>query len=443
MRDAKIPEIAIPDFTKFQQAFQKARSQFIPQEGILGVGHGVKQAGGVASRVYSIIVFVVKKQRDKGKIKPDAFVDREFDGAGTDVVEIGERKDPVAAAHDRTFIEPGKRARPKASSEGRRARKKRKAVKVGETAVVFYDDGSDSKVTDAIDRPIAYQCFREGWEDDTFDFVTFFVDSPSGLPAEGTFHYGVYNDTEGIGYDLQGTQASPFSRRAEFGSSRLLACNFVDISNWEQPEALLHEAAHMWTAYVHFKVKRNAYDYLSLLLRQGAVGGQSHWGTLFQDDQSPMDYDDPPVCWEKDNNNHYRQKSMTVDDFRFCDLDLYLMGLIPPAEVRPFITLRKPLLFGGDFHVKDKELTAHNIELAHGKRVPGWDGCNASSPKVFRHAFVLLTKREGDSAELRAMAKRIDHTRERFVEMFSRATGGRAKMDTRLDGSADSGAPTV
>ena len=89
----------------------------------------------------------------------------------------------------------------------------------------------------------------------------------------------------------------------------------------------------------------------------------------------------------------------------FSKLDLYLMGLLPPAEVPANFFVRNPSIFdnlfdeaheplaGIFFDGERVEVTIGDIIAAHGPRAPD----HTVSQRNFRYAFILL-KQEGEEA---------------------------------------------
>jgi len=154
--------------------------------------------------------------------------------------------------------------------------------------------------------------------------VVFFTEP--GLPAIGAsgFESLVYNEIEGIGL-------GPYSRRSSLNSDRLQC--YIWMGRFSMG-TLLQEVGHRWAAFVGFKhhplESGTHYD----LLRSD----KAHWAPEFDDGKSPLDYD--ARFLEQVDANNWKQRVIDAFDFRYCDLDLYLMGVLGKDEVQPFYYIR-------------------------------------------------------------------------------------------------------
>jgi len=126
--------------------------------------------------------------------------------------------------------------------------------------------------------------------------------------------------------------------------------------------------------------------------------------------------------------------------FGYSDLDLYLMGLIAPSEVRPWTMVCDPTpqiedtVFGpytpaapGAF-----QLSIENVIFEEGPRTPD----HLNSPRIFHQAVIVVTKDQNPNSAFAAAAAA---NQAKHVPNFRRATRGLAVMDCSLlrDNHAD------
>jgi len=111
-------------------------------------------------------------------------------------------------------------------------------------------------------------------------------------------------------------------------------------------------------------------------------------------------------------------------------LDLYLMGLISPAEVPDFFILRNLVPAGKDlnghpiFRAERTKITVQDVIAAEGPRVPDVD----HSQRSFNTGMVLVV--EHGRAPSQELVERTDAIRQRWIYYWDRATGHRATMTT-------------
>jgi hypothetical protein len=114
-------------------------------------------------------------------------------------------------------------------------------------------------------------------------------------------------------------------------------------------------------------------------------------------------------------------------------LDLYLMGLISPAEVPDFFILRNLVPAGRDanghpiFKADRTKVTIQDVIAAEGPRLPDVD----HSQRRFNTGMVVVVQHGmKPSAEL---VERTEGIRKQWIEYFSIATGRRATMTASPD----------
>lgn len=281
---------------------------------------------------------------------------------------------------------------------------------------VIEDDGTLVTIVGgnpAVDFVAAYQAFRTH-HDDVYDFVTFVTDSDHGMPPQGgaSWYQFVFNDISGIGLGL-------FNNRPAFGSSMLQGIIFLNQGHFSAFRyVMLQEQEHRWAAFARYRDAA-----AGPLMNDHLLGGWGHWEYGLDDDRSPMDYD--VYDWQETLTG-FNQITLTSDQRSFCHLDLYLMGLLEPEKVGDIYLLSNIQLVGGNSYTANKKrLTLQNFILAEGPRVPA----AAISPKLFKHAFVVLT---GDITRVHDLAERVDDLRRRFEQDFYEATKRLGRVDTSL-----------
>jgi hypothetical protein len=170
---------------------------------------------------------------------------------------------------------------------------------------------------------------------DDFDMIVLWS-APEFAPGY-SFYLPVQNDVPGIGQAHFGREF--FNDSAEFGSTRLQGIIWMS-PDWRTKDAsaedpasalgtLAHETAHRWAAAPYF-AEDNGH------LSDGLLAGTAHWGFFLDTGSSPLGGN----RWEHVKGSLYR--ATPVRTTLFCDLDLYLMGLITADDVPPIMLLTRP-----------------------------------------------------------------------------------------------------
>src|SRR5438034_4234097 len=191
----------------------EAREELLAKDGVIGVGYGPKERDGkFVDGEVAIVVYVAKK-KDEGDLAADDVVPPTIEDVPTDVVEIGSRTSGRQANDDRMWIDYGRlhELNPLKDVD----LEPEVDFDLDDVAIVQIDDTFLSG--NSIDLAKASKRFLAS-HPDIFDFITFFVDTASGLPGQGSFHSGVFNQTTGINY-----YAGLIDRRTSFGTTKLLA----------------------------------------------------------------------------------------------------------------------------------------------------------------------------------------------------------------------------
>jgi hypothetical protein len=188
-----------------------------------------------------------------------------------------------------------------------------------------------------------------------------------------------------------------------------------------------HEMGHRWSAFVSAKVNGET-------IQLGPV----HWARGLQ---APVafPYQRPTEAsamgggvWQDNFDGTYTQLD---DDYYvpatgYSYLDLYLMGLISPAEVPDFFILKNLATAGKDtnghpiFKADRTKVTIQDVIAAEGPRIPDVD----HSQRKFNTGIVVVVEHgQTPSAELIERANAIG---ERWIDYWRITTGQRASMTT-------------
>jgi hypothetical protein len=188
---------------------------------------------------------------------------------------------------------------------------------------------------------------------------------------------------------------------------------------------IAHEMGHRWAAFVSAKVNGETIPL-----------GPTHWARGLQA-RVAFPYRRPTEAsimgggvWQDNFDGTYTQ----LDDDYYVPatgwsyLDLYLMGLISPAEVPDFFLLRNLVAAGKDaeghsiFKADRTRITIHDVIAAENERSPGVD----KSQRQFNTGMVIVVQHgTKPSSEL---IERATGIRKEWIDYFSITTGHRASM---------------
>ncbi len=188
---------------------------------------------------------------------------------------------------------------------------------------------------------------------------------------------------------------------------------------------IAHEMGHRWAAFVSAKIGDETIPL-----------GPVHWARGLQA-QVPFPYRRPTEAsimgggvWQDNFDGTYTQ----LDDDYYVPatgwsyLDLYLMGLIAPAEVPDFFLLRNLAPAGKDanghpmFKADRTKVTIREVIAAEGPRVPGVD----KSQRQFNTGMVMVVQHGQKPSD--KLLDRTEAIRKLWIEYFSITTGHRASM---------------
>lgn len=252
------------------------------------------------------------------------------------------------------------------------------------------------------------------------------------------FYMGVRNHIKGIGLP-------DFDRGVDYGSpNRLEGIIPFPIASYFDPaeHAMNHEIGHRWSVFVKFPTA------------QPSAPG-SHWP--FSDlAYGVMGFSLPDGAG---GTFSYRLSALPTGDFQlvpapparaYNDVELYLMGLAPPAEVKSHVvmhiqdwTIQNEFMTRGFLKGPAYSATADSLIASHGPRDPPF----GQAPNEFRLAVVVLSAGRlltpGELTFFDLVAARAEATTELpyragtwsgMTLPFYLATGGRARLSTTLVG---------
>ncbi|WAS98310.1 MYXO-CTERM sorting domain-containing protein [Nannocystis punicea] len=272
----------------------------------------------------------------------------------------------------------------------------------------------------------------------------------------GAFYQSLANDVGGIGYShaaefdpvipaefFDDTPNSQFIGMLHMNNWRkFLDVGTTEINDWWISLVFGQELGHAWLAFPHV-----AGGDTKLLLGRS----QAHWSFYMNTGGSPVE----GHRWTDNGDGTFT--AAKLDEFEFSDLDLYLMGLMPAAEVQPWFVIEDPhdcidsalpdqtcpepnsFLFNAEsFTVSGtrREVTVDDVIQAEGERVPAYP----DAPNEFGISFVLV-KRPGEVLCEEEYAL-IDEIVDRSIDMWVGQTRGRATIINRTF-SADPITPGV
>lgn len=264
-----------------------------------------------------------------------------------------------------------------------------------------------------------------------------FASDPLG--CEELFYLPMANDIRGIGYQHEDAREL-FDDSPESALEGIVFLN--DIAYWrrhpdEFASAFHHEVAHRWGARVHVQLPGLPAE--ALLGRE-----QQHWSYYLETGGSALEGN----SWMAAAEGRFRAHS-PVELAGFSDLDLYLMGALSPADVRPSFLVRPTSEHGEDcsgssFSAASPPqwcmphevagatvpVTAADVIAAEGEREPA-----AAFPRVLSAAVVLLAS-GADSFDEAACVHFSAALRAR-MEAFRAATRGRIALRNLTHAEAD------
>jgi hypothetical protein len=301
----------------------------------------------------------------------------------------------------------------------------------------FPGDGQEDANKKTLDFLGAYRLFRQFFKDhydfdvgDHYHILAYYIDVDSGLPKVGNASTLIHNEVEGIGL-------RKFDHRAQWDQSKSL----LHVLHYSQftLRSMLHEVGHMWLAYADYLDDN---DETSSLLHRDFPADElayanEHWGGWVDDGLSCMDYD--RCDWKSQDDGSFlkidRKNNEFFpygrDGFGYSPLDLYLMGLIPAADVPDWRIVRDPMLdatSGQNNRYSAKEASyigVRHVQALNGPRNPD----HMASQRIFHQATIVLT---AGGSQYEEFISTSESWRKLNENNFRRATGGRAILDSTV-----------
>jgi hypothetical protein len=186
-----------------------------------------------------------------------------------------------------------------------------------------------------------------------------------------------------------------------------------------------HEMGHRWAAFVNAKVGNETIPL-----------GPVHWD-MGLEVRVPFPYVRPTEAsimgggvWQDNFDGTFTQldDNYYVPATGYSYLDLYLMGLISPAEVPDFFILRHLEPVGKDanghpiFRAERTKVTIQDVIAAEGPRLPDVN----HSQRQFNTGMVIVVQHGLKPS--RELIERTEGIREQWIKYFSIVTGRRASM---------------
>lgn len=206
---------------------------------------------------------------------------------------------------------------------------------------------------------------------DDFDFLQVVFSNPS-YPSN-RYHFAVRNDVQGIG--LQ-----PMDNGASYGSaSRLKGVSVYPIDTFFDlaESSFSHELGHQW---------------INFLKNPSLASASPHWppstmaaGIMGMSIPDSGEGGDFPYLIEMVGPSTAHVKIWGVTQ-EFSDLDLYLMGLIPPSAVAPGIIIEGTGC--ADCTVPATQISINDVIAANGPRVPS----SENAQRTFRVGTIVVSR---------------------------------------------------
>lgn len=269
-------------------------------------------------------------------------------------------------------------------------------------------------------------------------------------PPVGALYQSVANDVHGIGYEHIAVEdvVIPDAGMGYFDDTpNSQVQGFLHMNTWtnylggdpggtsDNYISLVfgQELGHAWLAFVYFS-QGGGWD-TSLLGRSNA-----HWSFYMNTGGSPVQGHE----WLDNGDGTFT--AFKQDIYEYSDLDLYLMGLIPPDEVEPWFVLENPtncinsaakdgscapadaFLFEADSYQVDatrRDITVEDVIAVEGTRTPAWP----DAPDAYDVSFVLVTRPDEELDEGQKLL--IDAIIDRSIEIFDAQTRGYAHIVNR------------
>ncbi|MCA9706659.1 MAG: hypothetical protein KDK70_12470 [Myxococcales bacterium] len=260
---------------------------------------------------------------------------------------------------------------------------------------------------------------------------------PAGI---GAFFQSVSNDIHGIGFEHIAPEDAVIPEPYFDDTPNSQVTGFLNMNRWTQylgsdpggtddlTISLIfgQELGHAWGSFVYYS-QGGGWE-TNMLGRANA-----HWSFYLNSGGSPMQGHE----WVDNGDGTFT--ALKQDLFRFSDLDLYLMGLLPAQDVAPWFLLENPydcfdaasgdgvcappqaFLFEADTYTVGatrRDITIDDVIAVEGSRVPAWP----EAPDTFDVSFLLIKRPEEMLSEDELNA--LDVIIGRSIELFGEQTRG-------------------
>lgn len=264
----------------------------------------------------------------------------------------------------------------------------------------------------------------------------------------GAFFQSMANDIEGIGYEHAAAIDAIIPAPYFDDTPDSQVFGFMHMNNWrwhvlpnlsgldERWISLVfgQELGHAWLSFVRYNNGGPSTDLLGRAL--------AHWNFYLHTAGSPIQGHD----WTDNNDGTFT--ATPHNEFQYSDLDLYLMGLMPAQEVKPWFLIEEPhdcvdsakddkscapaSAFGFQAETytvsgKRHDFTIDDIIDFEGPRTPSY----ADSPKNFDISFLLIKR--PDEVLCDDELEAIEAVIERSIEMWEEQTQGRGTLTNKTE----------
>lgn len=280
---------------------------------------------------------------------------------------------------------------------------------------------------------------------------------PEGI---GAFFQSMANDVHGVGFEHIAPEDIVIPEPYFDDTPNSQVYGFLHMNRWTQylgddpggtddtTISLIfgQEFEHAWGSFVYYS--QDGGPWMTNLLGRS----NAHWSFYVDSGGSPMQGHD----WVDNGDGTFTAHK--TDVYAFSDLDLYLMGLLPPEDVQPWFVLEDPYdcfdAAAGDnvcappyafqFEAETytvganrRDVSIEDVIAVEGPRVPAWP----EAPNEFDVSFLLI-KRPGEELDDGELAA-IDAIVARSIELFEMQTRGLGRVINRTasedPGGEDSG----
>jgi uncharacterized protein (TIGR03382 family) len=269
-------------------------------------------------------------------------------------------------------------------------------------------------------------------------------------PPVGALYQSVANDVHGIGYEHIAPEDAviPDEGMGYFDDTpNSQVQGFLHMNHWTNylggdPGGVSdnyislvfgQELGHAWLAFVYFDQGQGLDN--AMLGRSNA-----HWSFYMNTGGSPVQGHE----WIDNGDGTFTAVKQSI--YEYSDLDLYLMGLLPPDQVEPWFVLENPtncidsaakdgscapldaFLFQADSYTVTadrRDITIEDVIAAEGERTPAWP----DAPDEFDVSFILVTR--ADEVLDEGQKALMDAIIGRSIEIFDAQTRGYARVVNR------------